>query len=115
MMRYIILATRVVWFGLSMLILYFSSYRLSQLDSMRDISEIISIMSYVMILISFPTGVMFSIVLFFFGFILSTMHFDIENKYITIFLIWFFFFMGGYIQWVILIDRIVKKSMLLTK
>ena len=114
-MKYIILSVRAVWFSLSALILYFSLHRLSQLDSMRDISELISIMSYGMLLISFPVGVIFFIALLFFGFILSVMNFDIENKYVSIFLIWLFFFVGGYLQWVSLIDRMVKKRMLLTK
>lgn len=115
MMKYIILSVRVVWFSLSALILYFSLHRLSQLDSMRDISELISIMSYGMILISFPMGVVFFIALLFLSFILSTMHFDIDNKYVSISLIWLFFFVGGYVQWVSLMDGVVKKRMPLTK
>ena len=114
-MRYIILSVRVVWLSLSALILYFSLHRLSQLDSMRDISELISIMSYGMILISLPMGLMFFIALLFFSFILNAMSFDIDNKYVSISFIWLFFFVGGYVQWVNLIDKMVKKQTPLTK
>lgn len=45
-MKYIIFTIRIIWLMLSVLILIFSIYRLSLLDSVRDVSELISIMSY---------------------------------------------------------------------
>ncbi|HDR2756587.1 TPA: hypothetical protein QCJ76_005264 [Enterobacter asburiae] len=108
-MKHYISAVRVIWLILSVSILYFSLHRLPQLNSMRDVSELISVMSYGMILISFPIGVIFVVALFFLGLALNFMHISIENKYITTTVVWFFFLSGGYIQWFYLLNKIVKK------
>ncbi len=44
-MKYIIFLFRAIWLALSLLILFFSMHRLSLLDSTRDVSELISLMS----------------------------------------------------------------------
>lgn len=106
MTRYIYVA-RIIWLSLSVLILFFSLHKLSQLGSMRDVSELISVMTYGMVLISFPVGTISVIALFFIDFAIG---FDIDNKYILITIVWFFLLSGGYIQWFLLIDRIIKKT-----
>ncbi|STM25150.1 inner membrane protein [Escherichia coli] len=53
-MKYIIFLFRAIWLALSLLILFFSMHRLSLLDSTRDVSELISLMSYGMMVICFP-------------------------------------------------------------
>lgn len=108
-MKHYISAVRMIWLILSISILYFSLHRLPQLNSMRDVSELISVMSYGMILISFPIGVVFVVALFFLDLALNFMHISIENKYITTTVVWFFFLSGGYIQWFYLLNKIVKK------
>ncbi|MER3228011.1 hypothetical protein, partial [Salmonella enterica] len=70
-MKYIIFTIRIIWLMLSALILVFSIYRLSLLDSVRDVSELISIMSYGMMMISFPIGIVSFLVLMFIGSISS--------------------------------------------
>ncbi len=76
---------------MSISILCVSLLRLSQLDSNYDISELNSIMMYGMVIISFPTGIIFAIVLFLFllsfGFIFTTIH----SEYVLTVAIW-----GGY-------------------
>ena len=62
-MKYIIFLFRAIWLALSLLILFFSMHRLSLLDSTRDVSELISLMSYGMMVICFPTGIVFFIAL----------------------------------------------------
>ncbi|WP_389384530.1 hypothetical protein [Escherichia coli] len=66
-MKYIIFLFRAIWLALSLLILFFSMHRLSLLDSTRDVSELISLMSYGMMVICFPTGIVFFIALIFIG------------------------------------------------
>lgn len=108
-MKYFASAIKVIWLSLSILILYFSLHRLSQLNSIRDISELISIMSYGMILISFPTGLVFIVLLFFLSLVFNTIQINIENKYIAASGIWFFFLVGGYIQWFYLMKKLLKN------
>jgi len=91
-MKYIIYFIRGIWIILSILILLFSTYRLSLLYSTRDISEMISVMSYGMMIISFPTGVVFFAILIFTGVFLSILNIHIENKFIMMVIIWFFYF-----------------------
>ncbi|HFQ0095932.1 TPA: protein YbfB, partial [Escherichia coli] len=52
-MKYIIFSFRAIWLALSLLMLFFSMHRLSLLDSTRDVSELISLMSYGMMVICF--------------------------------------------------------------
>lgn len=94
-MKHYISAVRVIWLILSVSILCFSLHRLPQLNSTRDVSELISVMSYGMILISFPIGVVFVVALFFLGLALNFMHISIENKYITTTVVWFFSYQEG--------------------
>ncbi|ECF6031865.1 hypothetical protein FNI85_22330 [Salmonella enterica subsp. salamae] len=108
-MKHYVSAVKVIWLSLSILILYFSLHRLSQLNSIRDVSELISIMSYGMILISLPTGLVFIAVLFFLSLVFNIIHVNVENKYFATIVIWFFFLLGGYIQWFYLMNKIVKK------
>jgi hypothetical protein len=108
-MRYIIIIIRVTWIALSIVILFFTTYRLMLLDSMRDVSELISIMSYGMMIISFPTGIASFLALMIIGVISSVLGINIENKYIIAALIWIFFLQGGYIQWFVLTNLIEKK------
>lgn len=91
-MKYIIYFIRGIWIILSILILLFSTYRLSLLYSTRDISEMISVMSYGMMIISIPTGVVFFAILIFTGVFLSILNIHIENKFIMMVIIWFFYF-----------------------
>ena len=58
-MKYLIFSMRFTWLTLSILILYFTLKRLSLVSSVRDASELISVMSYGMVIISFPTGIVF--------------------------------------------------------
>ncbi|EAS1886593.1 hypothetical protein LT02_004701 [Salmonella enterica] len=109
-MKYIIFTIRIIWLMLSVLILIFSIYRLSLLDSVRDVSELISIMSYGMMMISFPISIVSFLVLMFIGFISSIIDLSINNKYIITVIIWFFFLSGGYIQWFVLINKLRKKE-----
>ncbi|HDV2388624.1 TPA: hypothetical protein RHY55_005277, partial [Escherichia coli] len=66
-MKYVIFLFRAIWLALSLLILFFSMHRLSLLDSTRDVSELISLMSYGMMVICFPIGIVFFIALIFIG------------------------------------------------
>lgn len=109
-MKYLISVIRVIWLILSILILTFSTYRLTLLDSARDISELISIMCYAMMIISFPIGIVSFLALVFIGFILNIAGINIDNKYITTLILWLFFLTGGYLQWFVIINIIRKKS-----
>ncbi|WP_254907951.1 hypothetical protein, partial [Salmonella enterica] len=77
-MKHFIRSIKMIWITMSISILCVSLLRLSQLDSNYDISELNSIMMYGMVIISFPTGIIFAIVLFLFllsfGFIFTTIH-----------------------------------------
>ncbi|EFE06262.1 hypothetical protein CIT292_10385 [Citrobacter youngae ATCC 29220] len=108
-MKSFILSIRWIWFILSIFILYASFFRLYQLDSSYDTSELISIMMYGMILISLPIGVAFAIILAFILLIFNIIFPSIENKYFLAFIIWGWFLFGGYIQWFFLIDKIISK------
>ncbi len=108
-MKYFVPTIKVIWLSLSILILYFTLHRLSELNSMRNVSELISIMSYGMILISFPTGVVFIIVQFFLYLALDIVYINTTNKYLTAIVVWFIFLLAGYIQWFYLMNKIVKK------
>ncbi|RTO50427.1 hypothetical protein EKN65_22730 [Enterobacter cloacae] len=108
-MKCFVVVVRIIWLSLSILILFFSLYRLSQLQSIRDISELISIMSYGMILISLPAGIVFIIILSALDLTLNIMHISSESKYLKMIAIWFIFLLGGYIQWFYLFEKIVKK------
>lgn len=114
-MKYIICFIRAAWIILSILMLLFSTYRLSLLYTTRDISEMISVMSYGMMVISFPTGVVFFAILMFTGFFLSILNINIENKFIIMMIVWFFLFLGGYIQWITLINKMMKSKCLTIK
>ncbi len=113
MMRYLIISIRVIWLILSLTILFASLFRFSQLDSSHDVSELTSVMTYGMILISFPTGIVFAIVLFFLVLISNIIFPTIDNKYLSAVIIWGWFLFGGYIQWFFLMDKIINKSKLL--
>lgn len=67
-MKHFIRSIKMIWITMSISILCVSLLRLSQLDSNYDISELNSIMMYGMVIISFPTGIIFAIVLFCFYF-----------------------------------------------
>ncbi|QET56847.1 hypothetical protein FOB25_10570 [Citrobacter portucalensis] len=108
-MKHIIYFIRGVWLILSISILLLSTYRLSLLYSTRDISEMISVMSYGMMIISFPTGVVFFVILIFTGFLLNILNVHIENKFIMMVIIWFYLFLGGYVQWGILINKMMRR------
>lgn len=90
-MKHFIRSIKMIWITMSISILCVSLLRLSQLDSNYDISELNSIMMYGMVIISFPTGIIFAIVLFLFllsfGFIFTTIH----SEYVLTVAIW-----GGY-------------------
>ncbi|HIA1238049.1 TPA: hypothetical protein ACWO8A_004987, partial [Salmonella enterica subsp. enterica serovar Muenchen] len=81
---------------------------LSQLDSNYDISELNSIMMYGMVIISFPTGIIFAIVLFLlsFGFIFTTIH----SEYVLTVAIWGWLLFGGYVQWFFLVGKMIKNE-----
>ncbi len=101
-MKYIIFLFRAIWLALSLLILFFSMHRLSLLDSTRDVSELISLMSYGMMVICFPTGIVFFIALIFIGTVSDIIGVRIDSKYIMAIIIWLYFLSGGYIQWFVL-------------
>ncbi|EAC1436298.1 hypothetical protein ED146_24385 [Escherichia coli] len=108
-MKYIIFLFRAIWLALSLLILFFSMHRLSLLDSTRDVSELISLMSYGMMAICFPTGIVFFIALIFIGTVSDIIGVRIDSKYIMAIIIWLYFLSGGYIQWFVLSKRIINK------
>ncbi|HFZ3849162.1 TPA: hypothetical protein ACIKE3_002620 [Salmonella enterica] len=96
-MKHFIRSIKMIWITMSISILCVSLLRLSQLDSNYDISELNSIMMYGMVIISFPTGIIFAIVLFLlsFGFIFTTIH----SEYVLTVAIWGWLLFGGYVQW----------------
>lgn len=100
---------RLLWAASSFAMLIFSLKRLSELDSIHDVSELISIMTFGMVLISFPTGVMFCIALIVFISILNYISHIFDNKYISTIVTWSWLFWGGKIQWFNLIDKILNK------
>lgn len=106
MKTYFVYSVKIIWLSLSVLILCFSLHRLSQLHSMHDISELISVMAYGMVLISFPTGMASAVLLFLVDFIIGV---NIGNKYVVLTVIWFVFLLGGYIQWFLLMSKIIRK------
>ena len=81
-MKYIIFLFRAIWLALSLLILFFSMHRLSLLDSTRDVSELISLMSYGMMVICFATRIVFLIALIFIGTVSDIIGVRIDSKYI---------------------------------
>lgn len=87
-MSYIIFVVRALWVVLSLLILSFSLYRLTLLESTRDVSELISLMCYGMMIISLPTGIASFVALMIIGIISSFI--DINNKYVAALLVWIF-------------------------
>ncbi|EDW6542790.1 hypothetical protein YI89_001016 [Salmonella enterica subsp. enterica] len=108
-MKFIIFFIRSIWVVLLVSILSFSIYRLTLLDSIRDVSELISIMSYGMMMVSFPTGIVSFLALMVVGIISSIIDINIDNKYIVAVMIWFFFLPGGYFQWFVLINYMIIK------
>nr|WP_060453824.1 hypothetical protein [Salmonella enterica] len=108
-MKHFIRSIKMIWITMSISILCVSLLRLSQLDSNYDISELNSIMMYGMVIISFPTGIIFAIVLFLFllsfGFIFTTIH----SEYVLTVAIWWWFLFGGYVQWFCLVGKMIKK------
>ncbi|EDV7394513.1 hypothetical protein BG169_001183 [Salmonella enterica subsp. enterica] len=110
-MKHFIRSIKMIWITMSISILCVSLLRLSQLDSNYDISELNSIMMYGMVIISFPTGIIFAIVLFLFllsfGFIFTTIH----SEYVLTVAIWggggLF---GGYVQWFFLVGKMIKNE-----
>ncbi|MDN0646510.1 hypothetical protein FCX77_25585 [Escherichia coli] len=110
-MKYIIFLFRAIWLALSLLILFFSMHRLSLLDSTRDVSELISLMSYGMMVICFPTGIVFFIALIFIGTVSDIIGVRIDSKYIMAIIIWLYFLSGGYIAYSALFDHgLASKS-----
>lgn len=109
-MTHVILAVRMIWIALSFLIFSLSTYKLSLLESTYDVSSLISIMAYGMMLISFPIGVASFFTLIVIGFISSVMGVNIDNKYIAAVTVWISFLPGGYLQWFLLAEFIRKKS-----
>ncbi|ECJ8538465.1 hypothetical protein FQA00_23975, partial [Salmonella enterica subsp. enterica serovar Kentucky] len=107
-MKHFIRSIKMIWITMSISILCVSLLRLSQLDSNYDISELNSIMMYGMVIISFPTGIIFAIVLFLFllsfGFIFTTIH----SEYVLTVVIWGWFLFGGYVQWFCLVGKMIK-------
>lgn len=109
MKKWWITLIRLLWVVLSFAILIFSLNRLPVLHSNHDISELISIMTFGMVLISFPMGVMFYIALIVFIFILNCTTHTLDNKYISTIVTWSWLFWGGKIQWFYLMDKILNK------
>ncbi|MEW0724611.1 hypothetical protein AB0U48_25090 [Escherichia coli] len=110
-MKYIIFLFRAIWLALSLLILFFSMHRLSLLDSTRDVSELISLMSYGMMVICFPTGIVFFIALIFIGTVSDIIGVRIDSKYIMAIIIWLYYLSGGYIAYSALFDHgLASKS-----
>ncbi|EDB6662688.1 hypothetical protein AIB99_23415 [Salmonella enterica subsp. enterica serovar Tennessee] len=109
-MKHFIRSIKMIWITMSISILCVSLLRLSQLDSNYDISELNSIMTYGMVIISFPTGIIFAIVLFLFllsfGFIFTTIH----SEYVLTVAIWWWFLFGGYVQWFCLVGKMIKNE-----
>ncbi|ASO51515.1 hypothetical protein D0X25_25080 [Salmonella enterica subsp. enterica serovar Kentucky] len=109
-MKHFIRSIKMIWITMSISILCVSLLRLSQLDSNYDISELNSIMMYGMVIISFPTGIIFAIVLFLFllsfGFIFTTIH----SEYVLTVVIWGWFLFGGYVQWFCLVGKMIKNE-----
>ncbi|EEE7082177.1 hypothetical protein ATS58_001864 [Salmonella enterica subsp. enterica serovar Pensacola] len=108
-MKHFIRSIKMIWITMSISILCVSLLRLSQLDSNYDISELNSIMMYGMVIISFPIGIIFAIVLFLFllsfGFIFTTIH----SEYVLTVAIWGGVF-GGYVQWFFLVGKMIKNE-----
>ena len=109
-MRAFIIMIRATWLTISIIIITLTLKRLTQLESMYDISELISVMTYGMILISLPLGIVFAVVFLFIDTFIRLIPISIDNIYITTTAIWLFFWTGGYIQWFYLIDKIIKKK-----
>lgn len=109
MKKWWVIFIRLLWTISSFAILIFSLNRLPELYSTHDVSELISIMTFGMVLISFPTSVMFYIALIVFIFILNCTTHILDNKYISTIVIWSWLFLGGKIQWFNLMDKILKK------
>ncbi|EBX1706333.1 hypothetical protein FPF82_04090 [Salmonella enterica subsp. enterica] len=107
-MKHFIRSIKMIWITMSISILCVSLLRLSQLDSNYDISELNSIMMYGMVIISFPTGIIFAIVLFLlsFGFIFTTIH----SEYVLTVAIWGCLLFGGYVQWFFLVGKMIKNE-----
>ncbi|EBB0633538.1 hypothetical protein C1K35_14370 [Salmonella enterica] len=109
-MKHFIRSIKMIWITMSISILCVSLLRLSQLDSNYDISELNSIMMYGMVIISFPTGIIFAIVLFLFllsfGFIFTTIH----SEYVLTVAIWGGLLFGGYVQWFFLVGKMIKNE-----
>ncbi|EDS4738706.1 hypothetical protein B0C58_004782 [Salmonella enterica subsp. enterica serovar Oranienburg] len=108
-MRFFVFSIRGIWLVLSVVILSLSLFRISQLHSSNDVSELISIMVYGMVLISFPIGMIFAIILSLFFFIFDFISPVVDDKYFFAVIIWGWFLLSGYIQWFFLTDKIINK------
>lgn len=104
------LFVKLIWIALSISILCFSLYRLRQLNAVRDVSELIAVMSYGMMIISLPIGIASFIAVIAFGLISNAVGIYIENDTVSIVVIWLAFFIGGFIQWFMLLNKITRKN-----
>ncbi|MFO6485128.1 hypothetical protein ACLBR5_23810 [Escherichia coli] len=108
-MKYIIFLFRAIW-RLIAFNTIFSMHRLSLLKQLDlDVSELNQLMSYGIMVICFPTGIVFFIALIFIGTGSNIIGVRIDSKYIMAIIIWLYFLSGGYIQWFVLSKRIINK------
>ncbi|WP_409517737.1 hypothetical protein, partial [Escherichia coli] len=84
--------------------------RMNMMISYQElVRTFLSLMSYGMMVICFPTGIVFFIALIFIGTVSDIIGVRIDSKYIMAIIIWLYFLSGGYIQWFVLSKRIINK------
>lgn len=114
-MKFVIFSLKFAWLSISFVILYLSDSRISDLNSMKDISSLIAYTGLGMLIISLPIGLVSFILIIIISFIFDFFNVIlidgfIINKHMTLLAVWFVFFILGGWQWFILIPNLLNKK-----
>ena len=114
-MKVVSFSLKFAWLSISFIMLYLSESRMSDLNSMKDISGLIAYTGLGMLIISLPIGLVSFIFIIIISFIFDFFNVIlidgfIMNKNMTLLAVWFVFFILGVGQWFILIPNLLNKK-----
>lgn len=95
-MNIVKVSLKILWVSLSILILYLSESRITNLNSMKDISSLIAFTALGMLIISMPAGFVSFLFVIILSFLLDLFKIIpdgglIINKHITLLVVWLIF------------------------
>lgn len=98
--------SRLFWFGLCVLVLVMTMYGGSSPEN-RDIDIV---MVWLMLVLSFPSGYVVSVLYFAVALLSPRQEFPpVSNVYLGLLLTWLGFFVAGYLQWFVLVPAAIRK------